>query len=100
MTNDEDSEPELEKQKEVAFYSALVDAWITTQFEKDKSLLYLSSGGIGILVTLMTTIGVSSFCELVFFAIGLFAFILSVLGVLIIFGYNAKYIEALISEKK
>ena len=40
----------LEEQKGVAYYSALVNAWITTRMEKDKQLLTLSAAGIGLII--------------------------------------------------
>ena len=43
---------DLNKEKHTAYYSALVEAWLDTRMEKDKSLLMLAAGGIGILVTL------------------------------------------------
>ncbi|PKF49010.1 hypothetical protein AT251_22010 [Enterovibrio nigricans] len=48
------------KEKEVEFYAATVGAWLNTKFELDKSLLTLSTGAIGLLVTLLTTVGASS----------------------------------------
>jgi hypothetical protein len=45
MGNEEDSY----KEKDIAFYSATVNAWYTTKFEKDKHLLYLSTAGVGLL---------------------------------------------------
>lgn len=44
---------ELKQQKELALYTAQVDAWVTTSFERDKSLLTLSAGGIGLLLTIL-----------------------------------------------
>ena len=49
--------------KAVAFYSAAVQAWVTTRMEKDRALLNLAAGGIGLLVTLLTTVGPSSRSE-------------------------------------
>jgi hypothetical protein len=47
-----DEKIEITKEKQTAFYSALVEAWLETKMEKDKSLLMLSAGGVGVLVTL------------------------------------------------
>lgn len=48
----------IEQQKDVAYYSALVSAWIQTKMERDKTLASLSAGGIGLLVTILSTVGV------------------------------------------
>lgn len=42
---------EIEDQKRVEFYSAGLAAWYATRLEHDKSLLTLSAGGIGLLMT-------------------------------------------------
>lgn len=48
------------QEKDIQFYAASVTAWFNTRLEHDKSLLALSAGGIGLLVTLLTTVGVKS----------------------------------------
>lgn len=67
--------------------------------EKDKSLLMLSAGGVGILVTLLTTTGIHS--PLVGFLFGgaLTSFLASILLAISIFGRNADYIHCLINDK-
>ncbi len=57
-----------ESAKEVAFFSAVVGAWIETRMEKDKTLLSLATAGIGLLVTLLTAVGPSSVHELWLYA--------------------------------
>jgi hypothetical protein len=47
------------KAKNVAHYSVMLDAWIQTRMALDKSLITLSAGGVGVLVTLLTTVGVA-----------------------------------------
>ena len=54
------NEDNINNAKEVAYYTALVDAWINTKMERDKSLLSLATAGIGLLVTLLTTVGITS----------------------------------------
>jgi tRNA A37 threonylcarbamoyltransferase TsaD len=53
MATDEDSH---ESQKKLAFYTAAVEAWVATRMEKDKTLLALAAGGIGLLATLLTAV--------------------------------------------
>ncbi len=88
MANDD-----LEKQKEVQFYAAGVTAWFNTRLEHDKNLLVLSAGGIGLLITLLTTVGVSSAEGLVLHLLAIFSFLVCLGAVLIIFKQNSGHIE-------
>jgi len=84
-------------QKEVEYYAAKVNAWFNTRIEYDKSLLVLSAGAVGLLVTLLTTVGVNS-CELLFlFFVAISSFVICIIVVLAIFLRNTKYLEALIA---
>lgn len=87
----------IDEQKHVEFYSAGLTAWYTTRLEHDKSLLTLSAGGIGLLMTLMTTVGVSSAESLVLYLCALMAFLICLGAVLLIFKKNADHIEGVIA---
>lgn len=99
MVNDSDLQKEEKLQKEVQYYSAITNAWLNTKLEKDKSLLTLSGGGVGFLVTLLTTIGVESSNVFLLYCIAIFSFVVSILAVVFIFGYNAKHLEKVLEEK-
>ena len=90
----------MSDEKEVAYYTAKVNAWFNTKFERDKSLLVLSAGAIGLLVTLLTTVGVNSFDLLFIFAASMVSFLICIVTVLTIFSRNAKYLEDLIAGKR
>ncbi len=87
----------IDDQKRVEFYSAGLTAWYATRLEHDKSLLTLSAGGVGLLMTLMTTVGVSSVESLVLYICALVAFLVCLIAVLIIFRKNADHLEEVIS---
>jgi hypothetical protein len=88
---------EVAKQKEVEHYSASVSAWFNSALEHDKSLLTLSAGGIGLLVTLLTTVGVSSSEGLILYSLAI-AFFVSTIGcVLFVFKRNKTHIENVIA---
>lgn len=57
MSNNEQELSETDKQKDVAFYSSCVNAWIQTRMEKDKQLLTLSSVAMGFLINLYKDLG-------------------------------------------
>lgn len=87
---------EIDDQKRVEFYSAGLTAWYNTRLEHDKSLLTLSAGGIGLLVTLMTTVVVSSAESLVLYSCALLAFLICLASILVIFKKNADHLEEVI----
>ncbi|CAK2945265.1 Holin-X, holin superfamily III [Vibrio crassostreae] len=86
------------KEKEVEFYAATVGAWLNTKFELDKSLLTLSTGAIGLLVTLLTTVGASSVEGLVLYFVALLSFLVCVVSILFVFKRNAKHLEGIVTE--
>jgi hypothetical protein len=79
--------------KDRLFYSAMINAWLQTKIERDKQLLTLSSSAIGLLVTLLRTGGVSSWLQIALFSAALFAFLVTVISILIILGKNATRIQ-------
>lgn len=76
----------------------LLEAWIETRRETDRTLITLASGGIALLVTLQTTLGVHSVLQLGLYAAGLLAFLVVVLSGLWILRRDAVLLAALIRE--
>lgn len=91
----EDSEATA--QKAIQFYGAGVAAWFNTALEHDKSILTLSAAGIGLLVTLLTTAGLSSAEALILYVGAIFSFLLSIICILLIFNRNKTHIEQIIT---
>lgn len=87
-------------EKEKAFYSAMVSAWINTRIEKDKQLLTLSVTAIGVLVTLLRTLGVSNFTQLLLFSFALLSFLITVISIICILDRNALHIEKILKENQ
>lgn len=71
----------------------LQSAAFTTQLERDKQLLTLSSSGIALLVTLLRTVGVSNLLQIRFFGVALFAFLVTIILVLATLSKNTDYIK-------
>lgn len=88
---------EIKNQKEVEFYAASVNAWFNTSLEHDKSLFTLSAGGIGLLLTLLTTVGLSSAESLVLYIGAILSFLSAIIAILLIFRCNRAHIEKIIS---
>ena len=85
--------------KDTEFYGATVNAWYTTRMERDRSLLTLSAGGIGLLVTLLSTVGIHSSEALVLYIVALVAFTTCLGAVLWIFQRNADHLEDVVKDR-
>lgn len=81
-----------------AFRSASINAWIQSKMERDKALLTLSSGGIGLLVTFLQFKENIEPCHTILYYIAFFSFITCIVSIIVIFSRNAKYIEKLLSS--
>ena len=94
------TETDKNVQKEIALYSAVVQAWAGTRMEKDRSILNLSAAGIGLLVTLLTTVGVTARCQLVLYILAMIGFGIAILTALWIFSKNATYLKQVAKSNK
>jgi len=88
--------------KNIAYYQSLVSAWADTNMEVDKSLLTLSTAGIGVLVTIITTkeLLVTEIWERVFLGSAFGGFLMTACLVLIIFAKNARHLEKVLDVLK
>ncbi len=73
--------------------SAARAAWFETSMEKDRSLLTLSAGAIGLLITLASTTPVRS---KVLFGLSVAAFVACIIAILIVFNLNRGYLLAVV----
>lgn len=80
--------------QEDLYYQAIVTGWITTKLERDKSILALAGGGIGAVVTLMTTVGPTSMLTLVLYVLAIVAFVVALITIVIVLDKNADHFEA------
>jgi hypothetical protein len=88
---------EIGRQKEVEYYASSVNAWFNTSLEHDKSILTLAAGGIGLLITLLTTVGLSSAEALVLYVGAIASFLVALVSVLVVFRRNRTYIEQVLA---
>lgn len=79
--------------KNIAHYSVLLGAWIQTKMERDKTLVKLSAAAIGLLVTILTTVGVESIWEIPFFVIAVASFTVTIWSSLVIYQLNSQHLE-------
>ncbi len=90
---------EIAHQKDVEYYASSVNAWFNTSLEHDKSILTLAAGGIGLLITLLTTVGLSSAEALVLYVGAITSFLVALVSVLVVFRCNRTYIEQALAGK-
>lgn len=93
-----DTQQDINQMKEVEFYAANLNAWFNTRFEHDKSLLALSAGAVGLLITLISTVGVRSIETLILYILALACFVVCLGALLWIFRRNAKHLEDVVRE--
>jgi len=90
-----DNQDNLNKSKEIEYYSNCVNAWFNTKLERDKSILTISAGGLGLLITLLTVFGVNKKIELVLFILAIICFMVAIIVMIFVFNRNASYLEKL-----
>ena len=88
------------KENEAVYYGALVNSWLNTRMEKDKSILTLSTGAIGLLITLLSAKGVVNCYQASFYFGALISFLTSDISILIILEKNAEHIEEVLRNPK
>lgn len=95
------NEDDANQQKDIGWYNAAVNAWFNTALELDKTLIALSGGGIGLLLSLLSSGKVRNDP----FILGLFAlsaccFLICVIACLVIFDRNKAYLQRAIAESQ
>jgi hypothetical protein len=94
------TDDEVIQDKELEYYAASVSAWFTTSLEYDRSIFVLSAGGIGVLVSLLTTKGVSSLLALALYIAAMIGFLLATVILLRIFRRNGAHILAILRQEE
>jgi hypothetical protein len=84
--------------QQVVYYAAAIGAQIETRRERDKSVLTLSAGGIGLLVTLATTVGIASPEVGVLYLIAIVFYLAAIVSQLWMFSREEYYIARVLSR--
>ena len=79
--------------KNIAQYSVLLSAWIQTRMQRDKTLVTLSTASVGLLVTLLTTVGITEYWIIYLYGGAFIGFGLTIWSSLQIYQRNSKHIE-------
>jgi hypothetical protein len=91
---------EINNLKEVEFYSNQVQAFFTTTLEKDKSILTLSSGAIGLLITFGSNFNITNITEKLLYIFSLISFLMCIIAIITIFIKNKDYIISDIKKEE
>ncbi|MCK5601196.1 hypothetical protein KAR91_04985 [Candidatus Pacearchaeota archaeon] len=94
------TEEEIEQNKNIALYSAKCNAWVNTRMERDKSLLTLSTAGIGFLITLFVNFDITECGQNILCLLAGISFFVTIISCLLIFNRNAKHIEESVQSGK
>lgn len=93
------SDEDLKRLFLVEFKSQSYASFYNTSMEKDKSILTLSVGGIGFLVTLINLSKSIGYLDLIIFALAALFFLVSIYCIITMFGKNAEYIVDLTQDR-
>src|SRR5690606_22453277 len=92
---------QLEKKKQIeigqetSYYSALINGWINTRIESDKSILTLSVSAIGLLFTLLMTIHISDVYTQILFLLAILCFLFCAIITIKVFDKNADLLQSI-----
>ena len=84
---------EQEDSKDADFRSVVRSAWVETKMERDRTIVTISVGAIGLLVTLLTTVGIKTPWTAWLYMGALAGFALAATCSIIIFDRNSAYLE-------
>ena len=84
--------PKQLTEAEAQWRSTMLDAWFQTRMEADRTLLTLSAGGVALLVTLLTTVGIPWIWVALLYGCAFTAFIVAIHAATAIFKDSADHI--------
>lgn len=89
-----------DEQKDLALYTAQVNAWIESKMLHDRTLIQLSAAGIGLLVTILTAFGVETCLQFILYFVAFGLFLITILICMAILRQNAEHIQGVIQSGK
>lgn len=82
-----------------ALYQAIYAAYFGTLLEADKSILTISAGGVGLLVTLMTAFELNSITHIIIYLLALTLFVISIVACIFVFKRNRIVLHKILMKK-
>lgn len=86
--------------KKSAYYTATYGAYMATIIEADKSILTVSAGGVGLLVTLLTLFQVKTTCDIIVYMVALLFFVISIVASIFIFKRNQVVLMSMLMDNE
>ncbi len=99
-SSQDNTEAKTVEMKKSAYYAATYDAFMATIFEADKSILTVSAGGVGLLVTLLTAFQVQSVWQIIVYLLALICFVISIVASIFIFKRNKVVLISMLMDKE
>ena len=93
MSDSTDQIPSTSGMSHEQWQAAVFTAWIETRMEADRTLVALSGGGVGLLVTLLVAVGLGSMWMLLLYGAAFAAFMLALRAGLQLFKTNAEHLD-------
>lgn len=84
--------------KSVAHYQTLLSAWISTNLERDRTLMTLATAGIGLLVTILTTVGIQSLWVILLYSGAFIGFLATIIFSFQLYRANAETLSSEITN--
>lgn len=85
-----DTENSEDDAKSVAHYQTLLSAWISVNLERDRTLMTLATAGIGLLVTILTAVGIQSLWVILLYSGAFIGFLTTIIFSFQLYRANAK----------
>lgn len=82
------------------YYGAVVSGFIESSMERDRSLFTISAGAIGLLITLMSTVGPRFRYEIAIYIFSFLSFGLCIILLLKVFNLNKEYFKQLAKDEE
>ena len=95
-----DDKRKLKLDKQVQYYMALVTGWINTRMEHDKTIITISSGAIGLLITILTTKGPAATWHIWLYGFTFICYLAAIITGIKIFKDNSARIEKEIQDEE
>lgn len=89
---------QVEVGEKVQYYSALINGWINTRMEADKSILTFSLSAVGLLFTILAAIKIEGTLIYLLFLFAIFCFLLCAVTTIKVFDKNSDLLQSIAND--
>jgi uncharacterized Tic20 family protein len=97
---DENRKSSDKDQEEIDFRKLLRETWINTSIERDKTIVTISSAGLGLIVAFLDKLHDANCLVHLIILFGLLGFLASIIGGVWCFHYNRQVVESVLDGKE